>query len=56
MKENKLGVLLLAFEDSDWKAYPKFARSRYGDNSDSKLIIDYIKKHRSRYDPQKNGW
>ncbi len=50
MKENKLGVLLGSFKDEDWKCYQKFAKSRYSDNSDYKLIIDQIKKHKDRYD------
>lgn len=53
MKENKFGVLLNAFKDKDWAAYHKFSKSRYGENTDHQKVMDYIKKHKSRFDPKK---
>jgi len=51
MKENKLGAYLTSFTEKDWTAYHKFSKSLYSNRSDCQLVIDYIKKHKSRYDP-----
>lgn len=51
MKENKLGTYLSSFTEKDWSAYQKFAKSQYTDKSDYQVVINYIKKHKSRYDP-----
>ena len=53
MKENKFGLLLSAFKDEDWSAYHKFSKSRYGQDTDHQKVMDYIKKHKNRYDPKK---
>jgi hypothetical protein len=53
MKENKLGLLLSSFKDEDWSAYHKFSKSRYGDETDHQKVMEYIKKHKSRYDPNR---
>ncbi len=53
MKENKFGALLTAFRPEDWSTYHKFSKSRYGEDTDHQKVMDYIKKHKSRYDPKK---
>lgn len=50
MKENKLGAYLTSFTDKDWAAYHKFSKSLYSESSDFQLVINYIKKHKSRHD------
>ncbi len=49
MNENKLGTYLASFTSTDWSSYHKFSKSQYLEKSDYQLIINYIKKHRSRY-------
>ena len=51
MKQNKLGNYLTSFSDKDWASYHKFSKSTYSDTSDYQLVINYIKKHKSRYEP-----
>jgi len=51
MKENKLGTYLLSFTEEDWRAYRNFSKSLYTESSDYQLVINFIKKHKSRFDP-----
>jgi hypothetical protein len=51
MKQNKLGNYLTSFSEKYWAAYHKFSKSIYSEKSDYQLLINFIKKHKSRYDP-----
>ena len=51
MKENKLGTYLTSFTEKDWASYFWFSKSLYTVDSDYQSVINYIKKHKNRYDP-----
>lgn len=51
MKQNKLGTYISTFTEEDWASFHKFSKSIFTYNSDFQLIINYIKKHKARFNP-----